>query len=137
MKSRDIIPVSLLSTNFASSYSSTAVPTAIDLANYFPVGRREVLFLVNAAFGTTTGAHTATLTIEECASTATASFSSVLNYSGTTATWTTTAASIPVSTYFFGVVNYRYVRVRATCDGGTTGDFGILNVTALPLVRAG
>ena len=136
MNTRDVLPVSLLSTNYVSSLTSTAVPTAVDMANYFPVGRREVLFVVSAGFGTTTINQTLTLTIEECASTATASFTSVKDYSGTTATWTTTANAVPGTSYFYGVVNYRYLRAKLVGGGGATGDAAIVNVTAIPIVRA-
>ena len=137
MNTRDVLPVSLLSTNYLSSLSSTAVPTAVDMANYFPVGRREVLFVVTAAFGTTIGSNTQTVVIEECASTATASFTTVKDYAGSSATWTTTANSVPTSTFFYGVVNYRYLRARYVGGGAATGDFGILNVLAIPIIRAG
>ena len=136
MNTRNVIPVSLLSTNALSSATSTAVPTAVDLANYFPVGRREILYVVSIAAGTTTLSATATLTLEECASTSTASFTSILNAAGSTATWTTTANSVPTNTSFYGISNYRYVRARYVCST-STGDYVILNVTALPLVRAG
>lgn len=132
---RSILPVSLLSTNYVSSATSTAVPTAVDMANYFPVGRREVLFVVFAAQGTTTLGCVQTVTIEECASTATASFTSVMNLAGTTATWTTTANAVPLSTWFFGVLNYRYLRARYV-GATTTGDVNTLSVMVLPIVRA-
>lgn len=135
MNSRSVFPVTLLSTNYVSSATSTAVPTAVDLGDYFPVGRREVLFTVFAAQGTTTLGCTQTVIIEECASTATASFTSVLDRSGSTLTWTTTANAIPLSTFAFGIVNYRYLRARYV-GATTTGDYLTLNVVALPLVRA-
>lgn len=136
MYSRSVLPVSIISTNFLSSATSTAVPTAVDLANYFPVGRREVPFVVTQGFGTTTLGCVATFTIEECASTATASFTSVLNAAGSTATWTTAANAVPLNTSFNAIINYRYVRVRYV-GATTTGDYCVLNVTALPFVRAG
>lgn len=136
MHTRSVFPVSLLSTNMLSSATSTAVPTNYDMSNYFPVGRREVLFVVNIGFGTTTLGGTATLVIEESASSATTGFTSVLSVSGSTATWTTTANAVPLSTYFYGYVNYKFLRARYV-GSTSTGDYAVLNVVALPIVRAG
>lgn len=135
MNTRSVLPVTILSTNLLSSITTTAVPTAVDMANYFPVGRREVLFVVSIAGATTSLNGGQTVIIEECASTATASFTSVINYSGTTATWTTTANSVPLSTYFYGVLNYRYLRARTVGTTVTGPDYNFVSVVAVPIVR--
>jgi hypothetical protein len=136
MQTRDITPVSVLSTFAVSSSTSTAVPTAVDLANYFDVGRREVQFIYNIGFGTTTLSGTANLILEECASTATASFTTILNSAGSSANFTTTANSVPVAGSFVGIVNYRYIRARYV-GSTSTGDTFVIFATALPHVRNG
>lgn len=137
MHSRSVLPVTILSTNLLSSITTTAVPSAIDMANYFPVGRREVLFVVTIASGTTTVAGGQVVIIEENDSTTTTSFTSVKDYSGSTATWTTAANAVPLSTYFYGVLNYRYLRARTVGTTVTGPDYNIVNIIACPIVRAG
>lgn len=135
MNTRSVLPVSINKVMLLSSDTSTAVVTAVDLANYFSVGKREVRFIVSAITSSTALGNAATLVIEECASTATASFTQVYAADGSTATFSLAANAVSFSTYFDAVINYRYVRTRyvgTTSTGGTVA----LVVNALPIVRA-
>jgi hypothetical protein len=137
MNTRSVFPVKITNVNLLSSDTSTAVVTAVDMANYFPVGKREVRFVVAITTSSTTlGNALGGLVIEECASTATASFSQIYSVSGSTATFALAANAVSYSTWFDGFVNYRYLRTRYTGTTSTGGHIGI-NVIALPLVRAG
>ena len=135
MYTRDTIPVVLVNEVRLSSDTSTSVPTAVDLANYFPVGRREVEFVIVQNANTTTLSNISTIVLQECASTATASFTNIVSAAGTTATFTTTANTIPVQQTFMGVVNYRYIRaltVASTATGGYVSNIAM----AFPITRA-
>lgn len=134
MPTRSYVPVVLSNVLLLSSDTSTSVPTAVDLANYFPVGRREVMFTVNFIPGSTALGVTGTTIIEENDSTSTTTFTSVLTYSGSTLTVTSTANSVNTLTSLYGVVTKRYLRARnvgSTSTGSTLG----LCVVAFPMVR--
>lgn len=133
--SRSMLPVVVNKVMLLSSDTSTAVVTAVDLANYFPVGKREVLFDVAMITSSTSLGNAATLVIEECDSTSTASFTQCLAVDGSTATFSLSANAVSLSTYFYVNVTKRYVRTRyvgTTSTGGTIA----LSVIAHPLVRA-
>ena len=135
MGARSNIALSLTNVSLLSSDTSTAVPTAVDLANYFPVGRRSVKAVINTIPSSTALGVTASVTIQECASTSTANFTNVLTVSGSTATVTSTANSVAVMTELEIVSSLRYIRAiytGATSTGGTIA----LAVTIFPLVRS-
>ena len=137
MNSRSILPVSITSAALLSSATSTAVVTAVDLANYFPVGKREIRFVVSVITSSTAlGNALGGLVIEQCDSTSTASFEQVYAVDGSTATFALAANAVSYSTWFDANITKRYVRTRYT---GTTSTGGVIaiDVVALPLVRAG
>lgn len=133
--SRSTIFVSLLSATVAASATATAAGSAIDLADYFPVGKREVKFIVASLLATTSTGFVANVTIQECDSTATASFTNVLAYDASTLTITNVDA-----THYWGqlhgLVTKRYVRALYNMGQATTGNTITLAVAALPFVRA-
>ena len=132
MNTQDSILVQLL--NIKSTSTSTGVPTAVDMAPYFPVMRRSVKFVVGYVAGTTaSGDEVVTITIEECASTATASFTSVLGPDGSTGTWTSTASGSTVFEWH-GNLNYRYIRAKVVSAG--TNPKNVASVFALLPKRA-
>lgn len=140
MNNKSQIYVACLSTSFDSTDTSSASGGAIDLANYFPVGRREVRFIV-AGYNTSTV--TATLEIQECATTATASFADCQLADGTTTTasYTITAGTTlaGITTMFAAdvLVKQRYVRVIWTQAVSTdTGKYGGFMACCLPFARA-
>jgi hypothetical protein len=116
-----------------STATSTAVPTAVDMGPYFNVGKRECKFIIGYVAGTTaSGNEQVVITIEECASTATASFTTMLGPDGSSGTWTSTACG---STLFewHGNITKQYIRAKFT-SAGTTPKNGII-VYALPTRR--
>lgn len=134
MNSRSMLYVPMVNVSLLSSSTSTAVPTAVDLANYFPVGKREVKFVIGIINSSTALDTTATVTLEECASTSTASFTGIVTSAGATAAYTSTA-NASTSFEVNAIVNYRYVRAKYVGTTSTGGTFGIV-VGVLPLVRA-
>lgn len=134
MNSRSMIYVPMVGLHVLSSDTSTAVPTAVDLANYFPVGKREVKFVVGITNSSTSLGATATVTLEECASTSTASFTGIVTSAGATAAYTSTA-NVSTSFEVNAIVNYRYVRAKVVGTTSTGGTLGVV-VGVLPLVRA-
>lgn len=135
MWTRGTLAVSLVSTALLSSDTSTAVPTAVDLANYFPVGKREVKFVVAVTNPSTTLGATATITLQQCASTSTASFTNLVDYAGSTATYTPSANTSGVQEFNVPVTQ-RYVRAIWTGTTSTGTTLGIVAI-ALPMVRNG
>lgn len=136
MYSRSVLPVSVTKAMLLSSATSTAVETAVDLADYFPVGKREVRFVVSVITSSTSlGNALGGLVIEECPTTSTASFTQAYGADGSTATFALAANAVSYSTYFDVAVNYRYVRTRYTGTTSTGGTIAI-DVVALPIVRA-
>jgi hypothetical protein len=134
MNTRSMFGVALVSTAILSSDTSTAVPTAVDLANYFPVGKREVKFIVAVTNPSTTLGAAVTVTLQECASTATASFTNIVDYAGTTATWTS-GVNTSTAFEFNGIVTKRYVRAIWTASTSTGTTLGVVAM-AFPFVRA-
>lgn len=136
MHSRQSLLVSLLAVSVASSATSTAAGAAVDLANYFPVGKREVKFVIASVQSPTTSTgFVANVTIQENDSTATATFTNVLAYDGSTVTFTNTdGVSAIVEKY--GIVKKRYVRALYNTGQATSGSNFTLAVAALPIVRA-
>lgn len=135
MYSRSFVGVSLANISLLSSDTSTAVPTAVDLAPYFPVGKREIKFLVNFIPSSTSLGISATATLQQGTSTSTTSFSNVLAADGSTVTWSSTANSIATLTESHALITSRYVRVLYTGATSTGGTIAIA-VNALPMVRA-
>lgn len=135
MNTRSILPVSINKVMLLSSDTSTAVVTAVDLANFFPVGKREVMFGVSMVTSSTSLGNAATLVIEQGDSTSTTGFTQVYAVDGSTATFSLAANAVSFSTYFYAAINSRYVRTRyvgTTSTGGTVA----LVVNVFPLVRA-
>lgn len=136
MNTRSILPVNINKVMLLSSDTSTAVVTAVDLANYFPVGKREVRFIVSVVTSSTSlGNALGGLVIEQCDSTSTASFEQVYAVDGSTATFALAANAVSYSTWFDAAITKRYVRTRYTGTTSTGGMIAIV-VNALPLVRA-
>ena len=135
MYTRSFVGVSLTNISLLSSDTSTAVPTATDLAPYFPVGKREIKFLVNFIPSSTSLGITATATLQQNTSTSTTTFTNVIAADGSTVTWTSTANSVPTLTESHALITMRYVRVLYTGATSTGGTIAIA-VNALPSVRA-
>lgn len=135
MHTRSVLPVNLTKVMLLSSDTSTAVPTAVDLANYFPVGKREVI--VNCAFvpSSTSLGIAATVILEQGDSTSTTGFTSVLAGDGSTLTWTSTANAVASLNTGYGIINSRYVRARYVGSTSTGGTIAVV-VNVLPIVRA-
>ncbi len=127
--------VSMLSVTIASSATSTVGGSAVDLANYFPVGKREVKFVVASLLASTTTGFIANVTIQESTSTTTSDFTNVVDYAGSTLTVSNTDA-----THYFaelnGIISKRYVRALYNSGQATSGNTITLAVAALPTVRA-
>lgn len=139
MYTRDLLPVELCSVAIASSVTSTSCTVAVDMAPYFPVGRREVTFMVAILPADSTGT-AANVTIRECASTSSAASTStspshVLAYDGSTLTFTSTNDTC-VSTFARGFVQYRYLSVEYNAAQATTGSHVAISVMALLPRRA-
>lgn len=133
--------ISLGSNVIVSSTDTTAVPTAVDLANYFPVGKRSVKFVVTGVNNSTLAVG-ATIYLEECESTATASFSTMKIAGSTSSAYyvMSTAATTAYASTIFEVncvVNYRYIRARSYVTTTSTGPATtVVTVVAIPRVRA-
>ena len=124
----------MLATVMSSSATSTSAGSAVDLANYFPVGKREVKFIIASTMSTTSTGFTANVTIQESTSTTTTDFTNVLAYDGSTVTVSTTDGT----NYFsdiHGIIGKRYVRAIYNSGQATSGFTFTLNVAALPVVR--
>lgn len=136
MNSRSTLLVSLLNVSIASSATSTSAGSAVDLANYFPVGKREIKFVVASVHSPTTSTgFVANVTIQECDSTATASFTNVVTYTGSTLTFTNTDG-VNLLSEGYGIVTKRYVRALYNSGQATSGSNFALTAAAFPLVRA-
>lgn len=136
MNSRSTLLVSLLNVSIASSATSTSAGSAVDLANYFPVGKREIKFVVASAMSPTTSTgFVANVTIQECDSTATASFTNVVTTTGSTLIFTNTDG-VNLLSEGYGIVTKRYVRALYNSGQATSGSNFALVAAAFPLVRA-
>ena len=136
MNSRSSLMVTLLQTTIASSVTSTAAGSAVDLANYFPVGKREVKCVLGVVLGTTTTAFTASVTLQQGDSTTTVTWTNVLTYSGSTVTLTNGDAAHAL-TEFHGIITSRYVRAIYNGGQATTGGPSLGVIAAVfPIVRA-
>src|SRR3989304_5353856 len=136
MYSRNTLMVQLLKTVISSSATST-VGGAADLADYFPVGKREVKFVLATLLSSTSTGFTANMTVQECDSTATASFTNVLAYDGSTLTKTMPSTdATPEVLELHGMVTKRYLRILYNTGQATSGITVTLNAMAFPLVRA-
>lgn len=135
MNTRSVLPININKVSLLSSDTSTAVVTAVDLANYFPVGKREVMVTCSFVPSSTSLGVAATVILEQSDSTSTTSFSSVLAADGSTLTWTSTANAVAASNIGYGVINSRYIRTRYTGTTSTGGTIAIV-VNAFPIVRA-
>lgn len=128
--------VTLLQTTIASSVTSTASGSAVDLANYFPVGKREVKCVLGVVLGTTTTGFTGSLTLQESDSTTTTSRTNVVTYTGSTVTLTSGDGAHAL-TEFHGIITKRYVNVIYNGGQATTGGPSVGFVAmAFPIVRA-
>lgn len=125
----------MLSVTVAASATATAAGSAVDLADYFPVGKREVKFVIASLLASTTTGFVANVTIQEGDSTTTTTWTNVLAYDGSTLTITNTDA-----THYWaeknGIVTKRYVRALYNAGQATTGNTITIAVAALPFVRA-
>lgn len=136
MNTRSTLMVTVLQTVLASSVTSTSEGAAVDLANYFPVGKREVKCVLGVVLGTTTTAFTANLTLQESDSTTTTTFTNVLTYTGSTVT-VTNGQGAHVLTEFNAIIGKRYVRAIYNGGQATTGGPSLGFVAAVfPFVRA-
>ena len=135
MNTRSILPVNINKVSLLSSDTSTAVVTAVDLANYFPVGKREIRFLVSMVTSSTSLGNAVTLVLEQGESTSTTGFTQVYAADGSTATFSLAANAVSFSTWFDANITQRYVRTRYVGTTATGGTIAIL-VNALPMVRA-
>jgi hypothetical protein len=128
--------VSLLSVAIASSATSTSAGSAVDLANYFPINKREVKFVIASVQAPTTSTgFVANVTIQESDSTTTTAFTNVLAYDGSTLTVSNTDGThLLVERH--GIVTKRYVRALYNSGQATSGSNFALAVAAFPLVRA-
>lgn len=136
MNSRTLFGVSLLALSIASSATSTSAGSAVDLANYFPVGKREIKFVIASVQSpsSSTG-FVANVTIQEGDSTTTTSFTNVLAYDGSTLTFTNTdGVSNIVERH--GIVTKRYIRALYNSGQATSGSNFALAAMAFPIVRA-
>lgn len=137
MNSRNTAMVTLLKVAIASSATSTAGGSAVDLADYFPVGKREVKFVISSLLASTTTGFAANVTIQECTSTATADFTNVLAYDGSTLTRTLPSTDATQEVLeLHGLVSKRYVRALYNSGQATTGNTITIAVLAFPHVRA-
>ena len=117
------------------SSTSTTVAAAIDLANYFSVGRREVKFIIATNWGSTVAATAETVTVYFAEDDSTSSAAS------TSTTWTaisgatvTSAAGGEATTEVMALVSKRYVHARAVTSTSATAIFGVAAII-LPLRR--
>ena len=139
MNTRSMLALPMVNVIIASSATSTVNAVTIDLANYFPVGKREVKFVVGCVTNST--AETVLVTLEQsassasAASTVTSGFSTILDYAGSSAAFTSTAAA-STGFEFNGIVTSRYVRAKYNAGQATTGSSLAIVVMALPIVRA-
>lgn len=135
MNSRRFLMISLLGLSVASSATATSAGSAVDLADYFPVGKREVKFvLASVQSPTTSTGFVAIMTIQENDSTATASFTNVTGVDGSTVT-KTNADGVSHVTEFHGFVTKRYIRVLYNTGQATSGSNFALVALAFPIVR--
>lgn len=136
MNTRSSLMVTLLQTTIASSVTSTAAGSAVDLANYFPVGKREVKCVLGVTLGTTTTGFTANLTLQQGDSTTTTTWNNVLTYTGSTVT-ITSGDGAHALTEFHGIITSRYVRALYNGGQATTGGPALTFVAMVfPIVRA-
>ncbi len=136
MNTRSILPVTINKVMLLSSDTSTAVVTAVDLANYFPVGKREVMFTCSFVPSSTALGVAATVVLEQSDSTSTTSFTAVLAGDGSTGSFSHASNAVSSVNTFYGLVNSRYVRTRYVGATSTGGVIAIV-VNAFPIVRAG
>lgn len=127
--------IAMVNTTIASSATATAATAAFDLANYFPVGKREVKFIISSVMGTTATGFVANVTIQESTSTTTTDFTNILAYDGSTVTVTTTDGTNSFSE-LHGIVSKRYIRAIYNAGQATSGATFSITAGALPLVRA-
>lgn len=136
MNSRSSLMVTVLQAVIASSVTSTAGGGAVDLANYFPVGKREVKTVLGITLGTTTTAFLATIALQQSDTTTTTDFSNVVNPDGSTITLTNGQGAHAL-TEFHAVITKRYVRATYVGGQATTGGPSLGFMAAIfPLVRA-
>lgn len=134
MQSRNPLMLELLKTSIGASATATAAGSAVDLADYFPVGKREIKCVIGIILGTTSTGFVANVTLQECDSTATASFTNCTQIDGTTVTKTNSDASHALSE-FHAFVTKRYVRALYNAGQATTGNTVGIVVALFPLVR--
>lgn len=127
MNTENTYAIGLYTDELAGTAASAG--TAIDLANYFNVGKREIKFIVGTNWGSTVAAtaETVTISLEECDTTATASFSAV---AGSTVTTTAGGEEVVERNVF---VTKRYVRAVAAATGAAS--FWGITALVLPIRR--
>lgn len=135
MFTRSNLPVNINKVMLLSSDTSTAVVTAVDLANYFSVGKREIMFTCAFVPSSTSLGIGATVVLEQSDSTSTTSFTQVYAQDGSTGSFTHSSNAVASANTFYGVVNSRYVRTRYVGTTSTGGTIAIV-VNAFPIVRA-
>jgi hypothetical protein len=130
---RNTYAIGALNDEVAST--STTVGIAIDLANYFNVGKREIKFIVATNWGSTVAATAETVTVYFAESDSTSSVAS------TSTDWTALSGATVTSgvgedavTEVMSLVSKRYVHARAVCSTSATAIFGVAAII-LPMRR--
>lgn len=139
MNTQNIYPLALMADEISST--STTVAAAIDLANYFDVGKRSIKFLVATNWGSTVAATAETVTVYLAESDTTSSAASTATAGTTVSTdsqWVAVVGSTVTSSAggegvveFNVLISKRYVHARAVTSTSATGIFGVA-VIALP-----
>jgi hypothetical protein len=115
--------------------TTTAVGIAIDLANYFSVGKREVKFIVATNWGSTVAATAETVTVYFAESDSTSSVASTsTDWTAISGATVTSAVGGEATTECNALVSKRYVHARAVCSTSATAIFGVAAII-LPLRR--
>lgn len=132
---RSLKLIAMVNVAIASSATSTSASSATDLANYFPVGKREIKFVIGSIMETTTTGFVANVTIQESTSTTTTDFTNALAYDGSTVTISNTDG-VNYLNEVHAVISKRYVRAIYNSGQATSGHTFAITVAALPHVRA-
>ena len=127
MFNRDFLAISALAQKVASTV--TVEGTAVDLAGYLSVGRREVKFVIGyvdyISTATTTTDQTIAVKFQESATTVSTDFTDITGI--TTGTVTSTAHTVAAVAEYNGHIAKRYVRAHAQA-AGTTPSFAVTAV---------
>lgn len=124
MFNRDLLAISAMAQKVAST--AAVEGTAVDLAGYLSVARREVKFVIGyvdyISTATTTTDQTISVKFQESATTVSSDFSDITGV--TTGTVTSTAHTAAAIAEYNGHVSKRYVRAYAVA-AGTSPTFAV------------